>query len=57
MILKSNIERQKLDIMYERIKEIKGKYKINDNLVLDGINIDEINLEIDKINDCVHNER
>ena len=57
MILKSNIERQKLDIMYERIKEIKGKYKINDNLVLDGINIDEINLEIDKINDCEHNER
>ena len=40
-----------LDDSVGRILKIKDKYKINDNMNNVGINIDEINEEIDKINE------
>ena len=53
MLLKSEEEVKKLDYIYERIRNVKKKYNIDDNIISNGINIDKINKKIDRINSLV----
>lgn len=54
ILLQSEDDRKKLDDIYIRVENIKRKYEINDNKILNGIDTVKINKEIDKINDIVN---
>ena len=49
-ILTTDLYCEKLDKSVERIVKVKRKYKLNDNLIKTGVDIDKINKEIDRIN-------
>ena len=53
ILSKSEFEVQKLNNAFDRVLEIKKKYQVNDDMVLDNIDIDKINIEIDSINSKV----
>ena len=50
-ILTNDVYQVKLDESIERIIKIKDKYKINDEIIKSGINIEKINKDIDLINE------